>query len=181
MKPKTPACGLRAALAVLTAVAALSALSALTASATHAAEVPSFGFALNITLSPKAASLLQRTKEGITVSARYYGDPTAAARKHANEVGQIDLGGEELRLSARGGPAQITGQGVKRYRLHWTQGAPKVNVNAFSSRRSHADNLLSCDFIDGEVDAVVQAQPLELHCALITEGRASVLRPQGAR
>lgn len=146
-----------------------------------AADAEPLGFDVNVTLSPRAAAALQKTKEGITVSARYYGDPTPAAAKHANEVGQIDLGGEELRLSARGGPAQITGQGVKRYRLHWTQGAPKVNVNAFSSRRSHADNLLSCDFIDGEVDAVLQAQPLELHCSLITEGRASVLRPQGAR
>lgn len=146
-----------------------------------AADTGPLGFDMNITLSPKAATELQKSKEGITVSARYYGDPTSAATRHANEVGQIDLGGEELRLPARGGPARVTGQGVKTYRLHWTRGAPKVNVNAFSSRLSHADNILSCDLIDGDVAQAVKAQPVELHCALITEGRDPVLQPQVGR
>lgn len=146
-----------------------------------AADAEPLGFDVNVTLSPRAAAALQKTKEGITVSARYYGDPTPAAARHANEVGQIDLGGEELRLPARGGPARLTGQGVKTYRLHWTRGAPKVNVNAFSSRLSHADNILSCDLIDGDVAQAVKAQPVELHCALITEGRDPVLQPQGGR
>jgi len=31
------------------------------------------------------------------------------------------------------------------------------------------------------VAQVVAAQPVELHCALISEGRETVLKPQGAR
>ncbi len=143
-----------------------------------AADTGPLSFDVNITLSPKAATELQKSKEGITVSARYYGDPTSAAARHANEVGQIDLGGEELRLPAQGGAARLTGRGAETYRLDWIQGPPKVNVNAFSSRLSHADNILSCDFIDGDVAQVVMAQPVELHCALITERRDPVLQPR---
>lgn len=167
MKSTTVACCILAAFAWHAAAAA------------DAAEP--LAFDLNITLSPKAAATLQKTKEGITVSARYYGDPTAAAKKHANEVGQIDLGGDDVQLPGRAGPARISGQGVKTNRLQWIDGAPKVNVNVFSSRLTHADNLLSCDLIDGDVAQVVKAQPVELHCALITEGRDSVLKPQAAR
>lgn len=135
-------------------------------------------FDLMISLSPQAAATLRKTKEGITVSARYCGDPTAAASGHANEVGQIDLGGEIVRLPGRAGPARVSGQGVKAYRLHWIQGAPKVNVNTFSSRLRHRDNILICDFIDTDVALVVQAQPVELRCTLIREGRDPVMRPQ---
>lgn len=146
----------------------------------HAAAAPAvepLGFDLKISLSPKAAARLQATHEGITVSARYFGDPTEAAGKHANEVGQIDLGGEELRLPGRAGPSHVSGRDVKVDRFGWIQGGAKVNVNVFSSRLSHVDNILSCDFIDAEVAQVVKAQPIELHCALITEGRDTLLKP----
>lgn len=142
-----------------------------------AAAAEPLGFDLKISLSPQAAALLQSTREGITVSASYFGDPTEAARTHANRIGQIDLGREELHLPGRAGPAHVSGQGVEPKRLAWIQGRPKVNVNVFSSRLSHADNLLSCDLIDADVADVVKAQPVELHCALITERRETVLRP----
>jgi hypothetical protein len=152
--------------------------------ASHAAAalvVEPMGFDLHITLSPKATARLQATREGITVSARYYGDPAPRAEKHANRVGQIDLGGEQFRLPGRAGPVQVSGQGVKVDRLGWLRGGAKVNVNAFSSRLSHEDNILSCDFIDADVALVVKAQPIELHCTLIEEGRDTKLQPRGER
>lgn len=45
------------------------------------------GFDLNISLSPKAAAVLKKTNEGITVPASCFGDPTPAAAKHADEIG----------------------------------------------------------------------------------------------
>src|SRR5580765_6799915 len=145
-----------------------------------AAEVapPPMGFDLAITLSDKAAKRLHATKEGITVSARYYGDPTPHAQKHANEVGQIDLGGEMLRLPGRAGPARISGKKILAGRLGWIQEGAKVNVNVFSSRLANKDNILSCDFIDADVAQVLKAQPIALHCALIEEKVPTEVKPK---
>lgn len=118
------------------------------------------GFDLEITLSAMAAKRLRATKEGITVSARYYGDPTPRAQKHANEVGQIDLGGEMLRLPGRAGAAHISGKKILAGRLGWIQEGAKVNVNVFSSRLANKDNILACDFIDTDIAQVAKAQPI---------------------
>lgn len=135
------------------------------------------GFDLDITLSPKATDRLRTTKEGITVSARYYGDPTKRAQKHANEVGQIDLGGETLQLAGHASHTHVSGRKVLANRLGWIGGNAKVNVNVFSSRRASKDNVLACDFIDTDVAQVVNVQPVELHCALIEENAQTRLKP----
>ena len=135
------------------------------------------GFDLDITLSPKAAERLQATHEGITVDARYYGNPTPAAARHADEVGQIDLGGAPIVLPGRAGPVHVTGKGVMTKRLRWIEGGVRVNVNVYSSRRSSEDNVLACDFIDGSLAAVVKAQPVTLHCGLITENPDTAMKP----
>ncbi|MBE2241905.1 MAG: hypothetical protein IAE86_04060 [Burkholderiaceae bacterium] len=136
-----------------------------------------FGFTLRITLSDKAAQRLRKTDEGITVDARYYGDPTPGAARHADEVGQIDLGTERVFLPGRAGTAHVSGSKLRADRLDWTEGDVKVNVNVYSSRRSSSDNLLACDFIDGPVAQVVRAQPVALHCALIEENAETRVRP----
>lgn len=141
------------------------------------AAAPPFGFNLDITLSARAAERLRATKEGITVSARYYGDPTPRTQKHANEVGQIDLGGETLRLPGHAGRARFSGKQILAGRLGWIQGGAKVNVNVYSSRRSNKDNILSCDMIDTDVAQVVKVQPITLHCALIEENVPTEAKP----
>jgi len=62
-------------------------------------------------------------------------------------------------------------------RLPWVDGGVKVNVNVYSARRSNEDNILACDFIDTDLAAVVKAQPVTLHCGLITENLQTQLRP----
>lgn len=156
--------------------ALLAAAAGMLAGAALATQPP-LGFDLDISLSAKAAERLHRAKEGLTVDARYYGDPTPGAEKHADEVGQIDLGGERLLLPGRAGPVHVSGTKVLTDRLAWIAGGVKVNVNVYSARLSSSDNLLACDFIDGAVAQVVQAQPVHLRCALIEEDPKTEVKP----
>ncbi|TPE63919.1 hypothetical protein FJQ54_03500 [Sandaracinobacter neustonicus] len=135
------------------------------------------GFDLKTVLSKRAAAELGRRKEGVIVSASYYGDPLPSAQRHANEVGQIDLGRETMTLRGLGGPIHVSGANVETKRLGWLKGPPMVNVNVFTARRSSQNNLINCDFIDGEV-ARVAAQPITLHCALIGEARDTIAYPR---
>jgi hypothetical protein len=109
------------------------------------------GFDVDVTLSRKAAAKLAAEKEGIVVFADYYGDPKRSARKHANEIGQIDLNqqDETVEIPGAGGHARISGAKVDKKRLDWLAGPAKVNVNVASARKANPDNLLACDLIDG--------------------------------
>lgn len=142
---------------------------ALAAVACSVAAAPVHGFDVNITLSPKAAQRLQSAHEGITLWASYYGDPNAAGQRHVDEVGRVDLGHEEAHVPGRPGIARISGAGLRVDRLHWIEGGVKVNVNVYTSRLSSDENLLNCDFIDGDLATVIKDQPVTLHCGLISE------------
>lgn len=140
----------------------------------HAA-APAFGFTIRITLSENAARTLRASGERITASAVYYGYPKPGAEKHADSMDQIPLG-EETHEITGDGLVRITGKKVRADRLKFLLGQPKVNVNVFSARLTHKDNILSCDFIDGDVTKVSPGETT-LHCALIVENYNSVIRP----
>jgi len=128
-----------------------------------------FGFAVHVTLSPKAAAKLAALHETITLSASYFGDPAPDAVRHADEVGQIDLGRQNVEISGAGGTGMIDGRGLKRARLAWlAKPEPQVNLNVYSSRRSGPNNLLDCTFFQDLV-AVATRRPIELTCKLIGE------------
>lgn len=129
----------------------------------------SLGFNINITLSPKAAAKLKSANEGITVGASYYGDPKKGVKKFVNEMGMLDLKSETLSLPGEPGIAHITGRDVPAERLTFLNGPVSVNVNIWSSRKAGDDNILNCDFIDGEVAKVAKTPPINLHCSLISE------------
>lgn len=137
--------------------------------AASAAATSPNSFDVNITLSAKAAQRLQSAHEGITLWASYYGDPGAAGQRHVDESGQIDLGHEQVRMLGRPGIVHIAGTGLHADRLKWIEGDAQVNVNVYTSRLSSDDNLLDCDFIDGDLATVVKIQPITLHCGLIDE------------
>lgn len=153
------------------------ALAAPAAVAAPAASATPYAFNLQIGLSAKAAARLLALHEGITVSASWYGDPKPDAVKHADEVGHIDLGVQDLRLPGRAGPVRISGAAIEQSRLVWVRDPVKVNVNVFSSRLSGPDNILACDFIDGDVSQVIAAEPVTLHCGLISEHPDTTIRP----
>jgi hypothetical protein len=136
-------------------------------SAASAAE-KSFGFDVEISLSPKAAARLAKLSEGIIVSASYSGDPVPSAQKHADQIGRIDLGREQVETPGKAGTVHITGDKVHRERLAWIQGPVLLNVNVYSARHSGPDNILDCDFFDGNLQDAV-GKSTALHCALIEE------------
>ena len=102
-------------------------------------------FAVEVTLSPRAAARLQAASEGIVVSASYYGNATRAARRRANPMGQINLAARDVAIPGRGGTARFPAIPVSPALLNGiVNRRPEVLVNVFSARRSGPDNLLDC-------------------------------------
>jgi hypothetical protein len=142
-------------------------LAAVSAGPSLAAE--SFGFTVDLSLSPKAAARLSRLSEGIVVAAFFSGLPTPAARKKADAEGQIFLGNEEITVESTARSVQMTGRVVPRNRLDWVKDRKvEVLVNVYSARRKGPDNLLDCDIFEGEVTVAAQA-PVKIGCKLIGE------------
>jgi hypothetical protein len=123
---------------------------------------------VRITLSDKAAATLKRLNEGIVISASYSGDPKSSAKEHADEIGRIPLGVQDVELPGKPATVIISGSHLKRGRLAWIRGPILLNVNVYSARRSGPDNILTCDFFDGRLrDALRRIVPI--HCSLIEE------------
>jgi hypothetical protein len=114
------------------------------------------------------SAILLFQREGIVVSASYYGDPMPSAERHANQVGQIDLGREKIETPGYALTVHVSGANVDRSRLAWIHGPVMLNVNVYSARRRGPDNILNCDFFDGKFQDAT-GKPLALHCSLITE------------
>lgn len=128
------------------------------------------GFRVRVTLSADARAALERSGEGVTVASYWYGTPKRSHRGRADEAGQIraatrtdNVAGVDMALHLLPGKASSPAWG-------WIDGPLQANVNVYSSRKRFADNILSCDFIDGEVRALRSATTV-IHCALITEQR----------
>lgn len=127
-----------------------------------------YAFQVQITLSDKAAATLKRLNEGIVISASYSGDPKPSARRHADEIGQIPLGIQNVEIPGRPATVIVSGSHVKRGRIAWIRGPVLLNVNAYSARHSGPDNILSCDFFDGNLRHAAP-RTVPIHCSLIEE------------
>ncbi len=126
-------------------------------------------FSVDITFSQKAAARLAALRENIIVSASYSGDPAPGAEKHTDEIGRIPLGIENIESSGKAGTVIVPGTKIKRNRIAWVKGPVLLNVNVYSARHSGPDNILTCDFFDGNLEDAVR-KPIALHCSLIVEG-----------
>jgi hypothetical protein len=129
----------------------------------------SLAFSVEITLSQKAAAKLAALHEGIIVSASYSGDPAPGAEKHTDEIGRIDLGRDEIEVPGKAGTVRVPGTKIKRDHFAWVKGPVLLNVNVYSARHTGPDNILACDFFDGNLQDAIR-KPMSLHCSLITEG-----------
>lgn len=136
--------------------------------ATRAAQ-DNIAFSIEITLSQKAAAKLAALHENIIVSASYSGDPAPGAERHTDEIGRIPLGIENIEAPGKAGTVIIPGTKIKRNRFAWVNGPILLNVNVYSARHSGPDNILACDFFDGNLEDAVH-KPMSLHCSLIAEG-----------
>jgi hypothetical protein len=140
------------------------------------ARADGLGFAINLKLSEGLKAELASKGETIIVRAAFYGEPSEAGASEVDEMGQIPLGDEELSVLPVDGAVMITGTTVPPAKLALIAGAPSVNVNVFTGRKSSGDNLISCNFIDGPV-AELTAAPTEIACGLITENPVTVMKP----
>jgi hypothetical protein len=111
--------------------------------------------------------------ESIVASAAYSGEPKKDAMGHANQIGMINLGVENVEVMGAEGVAHVTGTKIDIRRMDWIKGPVLLNVNLFSGRHASADNILACDFFDGKLSSAVHKTP-ELHCSLIEEGEKTV-------
>ncbi|MCK8783636.1 hypothetical protein M0638_04475 [Roseomonas sp. NAR14] len=127
-------------------------------------------FAVAVTLSPRAAARLAALGESITVAAYYSGEPTRAARRHADRMGQINLGAERADLPGAGGTARLTGRNIRLAEIAWVENrAVQVLVNVFSARRRNPDNLLDCGIHEGALAEAAARSPIPIACRLIGE------------
>ena len=128
-----------------------------------------FAFRVEVTYSANALRTLRDRHEGVVASASYYGDPSRSGKAHTDEVGQIDVGQEQVTQSGAAPSFQITGRDVSASALRWVRGGKvEVNVNLFSARRSGPDNILDCTFFQNSI-VVARARPVRLQCKLIGE------------
>lgn len=140
-------------------------------------EVSPFGFTVDLSFSTDALDRLTKLGEEVIVSASYYGEPSAKGEEFADDTGRFVLGTEDVQAPAAPAIVQITGDQVGENDLEWIDGAPNVNVNVFTARLSGDLNLISCDFIDGPLEDVIQSMPVALQCALIEEEIETELKP----
>lgn len=133
-----------------------------------------FSIIVDVRLTPAAAAELAKSHEGITGSASWEGEPNASGQKHVDETGRISIGQEEqtrdgaglLRFAGKLDPVAL-GRSTRNI---------DVNVNVFSARKTHADNILDCDIVDGPADQI-SGRTFPILCSLITENRTSQTRP----
>ena len=125
---------------------------------------------VQVHFSQQAAARLLALHEGVTISASFSGDPTAAARRQADERGQVELATEDVTIGVEPAAATISGAGVTEAKMRLLRNrAVKLLINVFSARRSGPDNILNCDIFDGAA-AVAARSPVQIKCKLITEG-----------
>ena len=126
-------------------------------------------FHVKVELSKTAAASLATIKETIMVVAYYYGLPAKGQENKADEMGQIQLGQEDVELPGAG-TATFSGAPIKTARLPYIDGGVQVVINVFSGRKSSPNNLLDCGFFDGPV-AQAAKKGLSLYCKMIAEQR----------
>lgn len=127
-----------------------------------------YAFQVRITLSDKAAATLKRLNEGVVISASYSGDPKPSAKRHADQIGRIALGIQNVEIPGRPATVIVSGSHVKRGPVGWIRGPILLNVNAYSARHSGPDNILNCDFFDGRLRDTLR-RTVPIHCSLIAE------------
>lgn len=155
---------------ILVAVLCFTVVPCFAADPAHTANEP-FAFQVKVSLSEKAAATLQHLDEGIVISASYSGKPRSSAKQHADQVGQIALGTQNVEIPGKPATVIVNGSSVKRGRLAWIRGPVLLNVNVYSARRSGPNNILACDFFDGRFHSTFH-QPVQIHCSLIEEKAA---------
>ncbi len=147
-------------------IRSLAVLLALAVSSAAAAKSSPLALEITLDLTPPAARRLVSTGEGIVIDAYWYGTPSTAHRREADEVGNLLLGRERHVVGPRVRSIALTAGNVDRRRVGWlADRIVRLNVNVYSARRRYRDNILDCEAFD---DRLAKAVPrLRLRCSLL--------------
>ena len=118
--------------------------------------------------SEYAAMRLAELGETVTVSGMYFGTPVPAVAEAMTEAdGPVYVIGKfETTVSPVDQTITISGAGIDAAKLANLESAPKLNVNIFTSRTKHPDNLIDCTLIDGDVSEL-RAKPPATLCEML--------------
>lgn len=129
-------------------------------------------FDVVVSLSPVAAKQLAQTKEGIIVSADYFGYPTVAAQQQQLADPRepwMTLKRAQIELGASGGTAHFAAARFDEKQLGLIEkGEPQVNINVYSARKASQDNVLDCGMFQDTLQVAAQ-EPIKIECKLIAE------------
>jgi hypothetical protein len=123
------------------------------------------GLTLKIDFDDRAMLTLAQIGERVVVSAFYYGEPSAKGAAHADEMGQIWLGNEDVTIDPLDQKVKLKAA-LDAEGSGWIKGVPRVNINIFSARLADQNNLLNCDIFEDDI-AVAQARVQVLECVLL--------------
>lgn len=124
-----------------------------------------YAFSVDLTFTPEATAKLEALGEKVTVGVAYFGEPKPDVPT-PDEPGGLPLGADYVEVEPRDGTVKIPGN-VDVSRLVDVIGeTPSVNINVYSARKKHDDNLLDCAFFEDRVSAAQQAKPT-LACKLL--------------
>ena len=133
-----------------------------------AAPVSDLDVAFELGFTEYALMRLAELGETVTISAMYYGEPlpeVAATMTEADGPFYV-VGTYETIVNPVDQTISVSGAGVDTAKLANLTGAPVINVNVFTSRTMHPDNLITCTLIDGEV-AELRAKPPATLCEML--------------
>ncbi len=149
-------------------LAACSPAGAPEATAPAAAEATSpYAFEVQLTLTPRTIEKLETMREMVTVSGMYWGEPKEEARPHADEMGQINLGADDIKVQPSSRSVIVPGAAIDpKVLASDVDGPPQVLVNVYTSRMADENNLINCGIYEGPI-AMAQQKPVDIRCDLI--------------
>jgi hypothetical protein len=133
-----------------------------------AAPVSDLDVAFELGFTEYALMRLAELGETVTISAMYYGEPLPEVAKTMTEADGpfYVVGTYETIVDPVDQTISVSGAGVDTAKLVNLTGAPVVNVNIFTSRTKHPENIITCTLIDGEV-AELRAKPPATLCEML--------------
>lgn len=119
---------------------------------------------LSLSFDAAARSKIADSHEMVTVTVWYEGEPTAAGKDRANEIGLVDLGSETYVVAPV--DQTITLGGARDGLPLPLVTEPMLTVNVYTARQVFEDNLLDCGLVSGPV-AELAGKTHTIHCTLI--------------
>ena len=123
------------------------------------------GFDIKVRFDDRTTLTLAQIGERVVVAAFYFGDPSAKGAAHADEMGQIWLGNEDVEIDSLDQTVHLKAV-LDDEGLGWIKGPPRVNINIFSARHADQNNLLNCAIFEDDI-AVAQARTPVLRCVML--------------